>query len=566
MVFTIIRRYRVAVVLSLVFLAVFLFSRSYHLSEFPIFTDEAIYLRWAQIAKNDANWRFISLTDGKQPLYIWFVMVAMQFISDPAVAGRLVSVGAGLVTVIGLFFLGRELFRDYRVGLLASILYVIYPFALVYDRMALYDSTVAMFFVWALYLEVLLVRHVRLDIALILGMVIGGGMLTKTNTFFSIPLLLVSLLLFDFQQKQWKQRLVKWAFFASISTIIALGMYSILRLSPFYHIIEEKNALFVYPIQEWIYHPTQYLISNLRGLFDWFITYFSIPWGFLVVFAFLKPQKTAGGILLELAKTIIPFAIILIILAIVDRAFHLKDFFPEILPFVTILFFGILIIRAFFSSKKELGEKVLLVCWFIIPFVYLATFGKNIYPRFIFLMTMPLLLLVAYGYFHFMQYLSKKSILTFVTILFVLLPFRASFLILTDFGKAPLPQPDLGQYMNDWPSGVGVYESIAFFEEEAKKGKIYVATAGTFGLMPYAYELYLLGNPNITVEGFWPVGDNLPKNLTEASKNMPTYVVFYQPCVNCPQTGIAPIGWRVVEVLQIAKAAKGAYLTVYLLE
>ena len=45
-------------------------TRIPHLATLPIFTDEAIYIRWGQIAKNDAAWRFISLTDGKQPLFI----------------------------------------------------------------------------------------------------------------------------------------------------------------------------------------------------------------------------------------------------------------------------------------------------------------------------------------------------------------------------------------------------------------------------------------------------------------------------------------------------------------
>ena len=72
----------------------FFITRFYNILGLPIFTDEAIYVRWAQIASNDANWRFISLTDGKQPMFVWIAMVLMKFISDPLLAGRIVSVAA----------------------------------------------------------------------------------------------------------------------------------------------------------------------------------------------------------------------------------------------------------------------------------------------------------------------------------------------------------------------------------------------------------------------------------------------------------------------------------------
>ena len=88
----------------------FIFLRLFHLTIIPIFMDEAIYLRWAQIAKNDASWRFISLTDGKQPLFIWLAMVAMKVIADPLVAGRIVSLGAGFLSFLGLGFLSFLLF------------------------------------------------------------------------------------------------------------------------------------------------------------------------------------------------------------------------------------------------------------------------------------------------------------------------------------------------------------------------------------------------------------------------------------------------------------------------
>ncbi|MCX6792160.1 MAG: hypothetical protein NT149_03940 [Candidatus Gottesmanbacteria bacterium] len=78
----------------------FFVTRLTNLTKLPIFTDEAIYIRWSQIGSRDPNWRFISLVDGKQPLFTWIMMVFLRFIRDPLVAGRLVSVLAGFFTTL----------------------------------------------------------------------------------------------------------------------------------------------------------------------------------------------------------------------------------------------------------------------------------------------------------------------------------------------------------------------------------------------------------------------------------------------------------------------------------
>ena len=273
---------------------VYFFTRIYHLSTFlPIFTDEAIYIHWSQVALNDANWRFISLTDGKQPMYVWIALVFLKFIHDPLFASRLVSVFAGFFSMIGMFFLGRELFNNIKIGLFSSLLYVIYPFALVYDKLAMYDSLVAMFTIWIFYFTILLVRHVRLDLGMFLGMITGLGMLTKTNADFGLIMLPFSLLLFPFKKHFDKNRLFRWAIYAVTAAIIANTMYLILRLSPFYYIIEEKNLTFIYSFHDWIRQPFAFFWGNLKSLLGWFVGYMTIPFVVLAISAFFVEKKLA---------------------------------------------------------------------------------------------------------------------------------------------------------------------------------------------------------------------------------------------------------------------------------
>lgn len=440
----------------------YLVTRLYNIMTLPIFTDEAIYTRWSQIARFDPNWRFISLTDGKQPLFVWIDMVFMRFTSDPLLAGRLVSVMAGFLTLIGIFFLARELFGK-RAGFIAAFLYVLYPFGLVYDRMALYDSLVAAGAVWSLFFQVLLIRKKRLDIALILGMIFGASVLTKTSGFLFIYMLPFSLLLLDFRKKL-KDQVIRWGILALVSVGFAYAYYSILRLSPFLHIIEEKNSIFVYPFKEWLTHPFTFFVGNFAGQFNWLATYMTGP-----------------------------------ILA--------------------------LIFLAFFIKMEKLREKILLFSWFIFPFVALALFGRVLYPRFILFMTIPLLILAAYSFDSMIGSIRQKKYKVLLFLAFSLLMIRSSYLVITDFARAPLPIADVEQYVNGWPAGGGSKEVVKYLEEKSKKGKIYVASLGSFGSLPtYVVEIYLGDNKNVDKRGIFPVPAQIPEDLLERAKKMPTYV------------------------------------------
>lgn len=498
-----IKKHMVPILLLGLLIVLYFATRLYGLGALPIFTDEAIYIRWAQIANADAAWRFISLTDGKQPSYIWIAMVLMEFVKDPLIAGRLVSVAAGFFSLIGIFLLSREVFKNTKLGLLTALLYVLYPFTLVYDRMALYDSLVAMFIIWSLYFNVLLARHVRLDLALILGMIIGGGMLTKTSANFGFILLPFSLLLFQFkhQNKVDKRRLGKWFIFAIVAFTVAQMIYALLRLSPFYHIIGEKNLTFIYSFSDWFQSPFAYVFGNLQGLTGWLVEYMTIP-------------------------------------------------------------FLVLATASFFVSKKFTKEKLLLLVWFIVPFMALAFFGKVIYPRFTLFMTIPLLILGSYSLYCLMMYTKQIWMKVLLFFVFTAMWLYADFYILTDFQKAPIAQGDRDQFVTGWAAGNGVSETIQFLEEKSKDQKIFVGTQGTFGLMPYALEIYLSQNPNIKIQGYWPIENTPPQELASASATMPTYVIFYQPCPPCEGNGVAPMEWPLTQISQIEKG-KDTYYTLY---
>jgi len=457
--------------------SLFFLLRLIVLTDLPIFTDEAIYIRWAQIALQDPNWRFISLTDGKQPLFIWVMVILMKFIEDPLLAGRLVSVIGGAMSVVGVWFVAYELFKRRKIAYFSSLLYVCFPFAQVADRMALYDSLSGAFTLWALYFSILLVRNVKLHLAYTLGIAIGLGVLNKSTNFFSIYLLPFTILLFDFSKKERIGRLIKWFVLALLVVAVAQGMYAVLRLSALYHMIGLKNDLFIYPFNEWIQHPFEFVLGNLRGLTNWVLEYLNVSYVVLIAFAF--------------------------------------------------------------RNKKFLREKLLLVIFFIVPFVALALFARIVFPRFIFFMTLSLLPLAAYGLNDILdltgRILKKTStriviaVKIFIVVLILAYPLFVSIQFALDPIHSKIAKPDREQYVNYWTAGWGVVETVDFISSEAETKKVFVATEGTFGLMPFGLEIYLIKNPNITIKGYWPLNNAIPDEVKESSKSTPTYMVFYQP-------------------------------------
>lgn len=495
--------------------AVYFLIRLPNLGLLPIFTDEAIYMRWVQIASQDPNWRFISLTDGKQPLFIWLTVAMMKFISDPLIAGRLVSVFAGFGTLIGLYIVTLELFKKRSIAVISVVLYLFYPMAQVHDRMALYDSLVTTFAVWAAYVSILLAKYVRLDIAYTLGFIIGAATLNKTSGFLSAYLLPVSLLFFDFRKQQRRQRFTHWVFYALLAYIISQVFYSILRLSPYFHIIEEKNSTFFYPLSDWLSHAPDFLkipdgifYGNLRGLGTWTIEYMTLPYIFFVLIAL----------------------------------FHFRDQFKA---------------------------KTYLLLNFLIPFVAIALVGKVLFPRYIFFMSAMLLPLAAWGIVWVSDYVAKKwkqsekVLLSLCTILAVAIAAYTSIYFTFDPINAPIPRADSRQYVNGWGAGWGVVEATRYFTDQAKDKKIYVATEGTFGLMPFSLEMYLVNNKNVTLKGIWPIEKSAPKDLIQMATTMPTYVVFYQPCVDCNMQNEAPKDWPLTEITRIRQGNADSYFIIY---
>ena len=460
-----VKRFTIAGIFAALLSGGFFASRLFNLTIIPIFTDEAIYLRWAQIALTDPRWRFISLIDGKQPLFIWLLLPVLKLMSDPLVAGRLISVCLGFVAMAGFAVFGWLMTKRLRGAVIGAVLYLCLPFFLVYDRLALYEALLVAISVWSLLLTYLFGKLQRLDLALLLGMTIGAGLLTKSSANFSWYLLPLTLLLIKWPKNGKLAVFAKWLGLTLVVIVQAQIYENITRLSEFRHVIAQKNLSFIYSFSEFLQDPFRVAQGNLTGLVGWLVTYCTVP------------------------------------------------------------FFLVTVVAAIFLLRRKWQEGLFFLGFFLAPFISLAFFGKVIYPRFLSFMLPALLIPVVIFVSHLWETKIQKPLL-FILAAVVLVPILVFDLqLLTNPINAPLPYADRQQFINDWPAGYGIKEAIALFSEEAKHKHIYVGTEGTFGLFPMALELYLGTNPNVTFKAYWPVSE-VPSELQELAKTYPTYLLF----------------------------------------
>lgn len=445
----------------------FSLTRLVNLKVIPIFTDEAIYAHWAQIALNDPANRFISMEDGKQPLFIWLAGVSQHFISDSLVAIRLVSIIAGFGSMWGIFFLTRNLFSN-KVAMIATVLYIFLPFTLLYDRLGLFDSLLTMLCIWAVYLTVRLAKRPQLDLSIINGFTLGLATITKSSGFFFIYLLPFSILLFDFKRGYLKG-FFKWVGLTVLSFLIAELIYNLLRLSPFFYIIARKNHEFIRPLNEVIFNPFVSFVSNGKSILDWLAIYMGIPL-FLI--------------------------------------------------FLLGLIYALIIYR----DKKIYYLTILMV----IPLLAELIFNKILYPRFI-LFYFPFILIITAFVLEKLskKYVKSTILLLLIVLVTMTIPIYSSLKLLSEPTQAAIPKADSAQYLNDWPAGYGVREVISFLEGESRKGEVHIGTEGTFGLFPFSINVYFYGNNNVHVYAYWPVDSNkIPPEIIDLARDKNTYFVF----------------------------------------
>lgn len=459
--------YANSILVYLFAISLFFITRLTNLKILPIFTDEAIYSYWAQVALHDPENRYISLIDGKQPLFIWLGAISQNFIKDPLIATRLVSVIAGFLALIGIYFLTLELFNK-KTALVAAMFYIVLPFTLFYDRIALFDSLLTMIGIFAVFLSVKLAKKPGLDLAILNGIAIGLGQITKSSAIFFLYLLPFSLIFLNLKEKALRLKVVKLFAYFSIVFLISFTIYNSLRLSPLFYIIDRKNMEFVWSFSELAKNPFLSFHSNFFAIISWIISYIGHP------------------------------------------------------------LFAIFVLGGAYGLYKRNKQIIYLLVLVLVPFLAECFFNKVLYPRFVLFYFPYIIIIISQAITTSLNLLPKYKYALIATIFaFTVGPAVNSFWLIADPLKAKLPDAETFQYRDDWPAGYGVEEVRHLIVKESQAGNIHVATEGTFGLFPFALDIYFFANDRVHISSHWPVDPlNLPQEVLDISNNTKTYFVF----------------------------------------
>jgi len=456
--------------LPLVFLvvAIFFTLRLYHLDLLPIFADEAIYIHWAQVMRAESTLRFLPLSDGKPPLFMWTMIPFFKIISDPLVAGRLVSVFSGLGTMSGVGFLTWLLFKSKKQTLLAILTYSLLPFVVFFDRMALVDSMLSMFGVWTLIFGLLMAKTTRFDFAMLTGFALGGAWLTKSPALFFTILLPTTWLFADWSEGVKKNLFL--LFRLALLTFIVFGisqvMYNILRLGPNFQLLSSRNFDYVFPISNLWERPLDPLVPHFKDIADWLTRMGTKPFVFLVLVGL------AVGI------------------------------------------------------KKKVKATALLLVWVLFPLLVQSEFAKVFTARYV-LFTLPPMIVLSTTWLWARSFWVKFGAVVLTFLMFVLAG-RENYWYLTNPQKANLPRSERSGYLEEWTSGYGIKETAdwlkalvadpVFTTDPAFAGQVIVGTEGYFGTLPDGLQIYLNNIPQIVVVGVEVKFVDIPKKLIEAKK------------------------------------------------
>ncbi len=432
----------------------FFITRLWHMANFPVFADEAIYIRWAQLIMDDwKRYLFFPLNDGKTPLFIWLLVPFQYLFSDQLLAARFVAMLFGIAQLGANLWLCRLLGGRRAAQLFTLILTTILPFWVFAHRMALMDGALTFMLTLVTCSGLMLLKSPshkqRLLWGMTTGISLGAAVWLKLPALFFFPTLFV--LLFAERKYHTAKLRLSLSWLAGCICIALLTFVS-LRISPSFGQLFSRGQDFTFSIGEVVGGRWTTTLANIPKYFWWLVQYFTWPVIALIV----------SGIFLN-------------------------------------------------GYRRKVGILLLISLLFCLPFIIL---GKVVYPRY-FLPVAPFLTvaaaLVAQGWSDQITKPSpniiKKIIGGFAIAMICGQLFTQSLAFMIPFLTKPDATPfvasDREQYLEEWSSGHGIRQTVKLITDMSADESVAVATEGRFGTLPDGLLLFFHRKPidNIYIEG-----------------------------------------------------------------
>lgn len=414
----------------------FILSRILFLTRLPIFNDEAMYLHWGILLRDDpSRWTASLVIDGKQPGMAVLLGTLLRLPGDPLVLGRLVSVAFAIVTYLVTLKIARRL--DVKVSLpVLSIFLIVSPYLLQYDRLALMESAVTACAVTAAYILLRWIKQPRLAYAVLFGAVVGLGWWFKST---SLLILVSGLLAATFAGRIMKIQSRTVFLFALLTAGTYLAVTLPLRGVAGYSNIALRERERVMSAGELLRFPASVWWKNIV-----------LALSFLLAFITPVILGLAAGSVKRLRKYPARFAVFLFaflpltIEVMVSKVFTSR-YLVIITPFVSVLAA---------ATVSEFGRRV-----------KVAATGITVL-----LAVIPSILLVGAP-------LSYYGLL----------------------GIVPPAQEDFGQYVRSFSSGYGVKEAVMSVQNESRGSQAIILVRADSGNPEDAVFVYADRYPNLRV-------------------------------------------------------------------
>lgn len=329
-------------------------TRLYGLTVFPIFTDESIYIHLAEKIVDDPFHLLFFRMEGKNPLFYWLNALTLNIFANPLVAGRVVSVFSGFASLLGIYSIGKKLYSE-KHGLVAALIYIICPYTLFFDRLALVDSLFCACGVWMVFAALRITDTTRSGGNLqsyrgfiVLGLIMALALFTKGTAVLLLPVPVLILCLFGGYKLEgfWKRVFLSVAI--ACLPIILLYFFGksvgYFERTDFFQI---PNRLALTPA-ELLSFPWAIWRRNLTITVEFFVTYLTLPVIVLVGFGFflaLRKKESAALALWAVFPTLAIDA--------VASGFFSRYFLISVPPLILLTTTALLRLAEFLSTRLK---------------------------------------------------------------------------------------------------------------------------------------------------------------------------------------------------------------------
>ncbi|HLL61025.1 MAG TPA: hypothetical protein VK338_04865, partial [Candidatus Nitrosocosmicus sp.] len=319
--------------------------------------------------------------------------------------------------------------------------------------------------IWILLFSILLIRYVRLDISLILGLMGGIFLLAKSNASMFLALSLFAPII-ELGKNFKLKKIFNYYILFILSFIIAYLLYNIQRLSPFFHFVSGKNYTFILKPSEFLENPFQVFWPNVVNLP--LFTFHNLGWatGFLGLY---------GLILLY---------------------------------------------------KKNRNLALYISTWILLPYAFMSFFNRVLFSRYHIFILSFLLILAAYGLSYLYDKFKNKLLFFILLVVSFAFTLYFSYTVIFDAKKIPFLETDRGQYIEAWPAGWGAKEIVEYARQKSKEKPVLIVGEGDFGMSGDVLDTFLKTGDKIHIKGYWPLDEQQLLDNKKELDNKIVLVVF----------------------------------------